>query len=381
MKQQIRFCVTTDGVRIAYALCGSGAPLVICGTWLSHLEHQWRNLSWQPWLDWLAGERTLLRYDMRGCGLSDRNVPQVSFADWVSDFEAVVEAAGFERFPVLGICQGGPIAVEYAARHPERVSRLVLYGTFARGRLRREAPQEAAKAKAWLDLVDLGWGEDNHAFLQMYATSFQPGGTLEHLRSWGELQRASTSATNAAEFMRVTFNLDVRDATARVQSPTLVANPTRSVVVPLEEARLLATLIPGARFLPLESENLMPLPEEPAWAQLRREVEEFLAPDELCPGTASLQALLAALTEREAEILDRIAQGLDNARIAAHLDLSEKTVRNHITRIFDKLGVESRSQAIVRAREAGLGVTRQFLPHAKPAAPARREALKNGARK
>ncbi|MGH8222391.1 MAG: alpha/beta fold hydrolase [Woeseiaceae bacterium] len=356
MEQQIGFCDGSDGVKIAHALCGNGAPLVLSGTWLSHLEYQWKSLAWQPWLEFLSSGHRLLRYDSRGCGLSDRNVRGVSFDDWLGDFERVVDASGLERFALLGVCQGGPIAVEYAARHPERVTHLALYGTYARGRLKRdESPQEAAIAKAWLDLAELGWGQEDHAFMQMYATSFQPGGTLEHLRSWCELQRVSTSAANAVEFMRLTFNLDVREAAGRVRCPALVANPARSSVVPLEEARILATLLPGARFLPLDTGNLMMLPNEPAWERFLVELEAFLA-----PGAARIlpsRLAEAQLTGRETEILERIAQGLDNAQIAAHLALSEKTVRNHITRIFDKLGVENRPQAIVRARDAGFGVS------------------------
>jgi pimeloyl-ACP methyl ester carboxylesterase len=159
MNQDIRFCTTADGVRLAYAVSGTGPPLVMSATWLTHLEHQWRSLAWRPWLDAFTREHKVLRYDSRGCGLSDRNVGDLSFETWVHDFERVIEAAGFRQFALVATCQGGPIAIEYAARHPERVSRLVLYGTYALGRLKwTDQPNEVEKARVLLDLTQFGWG-------------------------------------------------------------------------------------------------------------------------------------------------------------------------------------------------------------------------------
>jgi pimeloyl-ACP methyl ester carboxylesterase len=160
MQETIRFCTTSDGVRLAYALSGEGSPLVISATWLTHLEHQWRSLAWRPWLDAFSPGHTLLRYDSRGCGLSDREPADLSFEAWVRDFECVIDAADFQQFDLLATCQGGPIAIEYAARHPERVKHLVLYGTYARGRLRwTERPEEVEKGRLLLDLTRLGWGQ------------------------------------------------------------------------------------------------------------------------------------------------------------------------------------------------------------------------------
>ena len=137
MNQSIRFCTTTDGVKLAYAVSGEGPPLVMSATWLAHLEHQWRSLAWRPWLDAFTREHKVLRHDSRGCGLSDRSTKDLSFETWVRDLECVVEAANLRRFSMVGTCWGGPIAIEYAARHPERVTHLVLYGTYARGTRRR----------------------------------------------------------------------------------------------------------------------------------------------------------------------------------------------------------------------------------------------------
>jgi pimeloyl-ACP methyl ester carboxylesterase/DNA-binding CsgD family transcriptional regulator len=356
MNQQIRFCTSGDRVKLAYALSGEGPPLAMSATWLTHLEHQWRSLAWRPWLEAFSQTHTVLRYDSRGCGLSDREIVDVSFESWVRDFESVVDAAGFERCALLATCWGGPVAIEYAARHPERVSRLVLYGTYARGRAKRvELPQQVEKARLLLELTQLGWGKENHALLQIWAAQFQPGGTLEHLRSWSEQQRAATSAEMAVRLLEIGWNVDVTQAARRVACPALVVHAERDVVVPVAEARRLAGLIPNCRFVQLDSDNHMPLAEEPAWSRLLMEVRGFLdEPDTArAPGRSALP--LEELTRRERNVLECIARGLDNSEIAALLGLSEKTVRNHITRVFDKLGVEHRYQAIVRARDAGLG--------------------------
>jgi pimeloyl-ACP methyl ester carboxylesterase/DNA-binding CsgD family transcriptional regulator len=361
MQQEIRFCTSFDGVKLAYAVSGEGPPLVMSATWLSHLEHQWHSASWQPWLEAFSHEHTLLRYDPRGCGLSDREVDDVSFESWVRDFECVIEAAGLSRFDLLAKCWGGPIAVAYAARHPERVNRLVLYGTNALGRLRwSDRPGDAERARVLLDLMRLGWGQENHAFMQVWATYFQPGGTFDHLRSWSDQQCAATSADTAISLMRNGWNIDVRDAARRIKCPVLVLHGERDVVVPVEQGRLLASLIPDARFVQLDSENHMPLGDEPAWPRLVDEVRRFLAEPNR-PKVSASDLRLNDLTPRERAVLDGIAAGLDNAEIAASLGLSEKTVRNHITRVFDKIGVQHRYQAIVRARDAGLGMGKRLV--------------------
>jgi pimeloyl-ACP methyl ester carboxylesterase/DNA-binding CsgD family transcriptional regulator len=357
MNQQIRFCTIGDGVKLAYALSGEGPPLAMAAPWLTHLEHQWRSLAWRPWLEAFSEEHTLLRYDARGCGLSDRDVAEVSFESSVRDFECVVDAAGLERFPLLGTCQGGPTAIEYAARHPERVTHLVLYGTYARGRNKRvNVPQQVEKGKVLLEMTKLGWGDENHAFLQAWASQFQPGGTLEHLRSWSEQQRAATSSEMAVRLIEIGWNIDVTQAARRISCPVLVVQADRDRVVPIEEARLLAGLIPDCRFVQLDSENHMPLADEPAWPRLLTEVHSFLAEPVAAPATGRNALPLGDLSRQERKVLEGIARGLDNSQIAASLGLSEKTVRNHVTRVFDKIGVQQRYQVIILAREAGLGM-------------------------
>jgi len=351
--QQVRFCKSFDGAEIAWAVSGEGPPVVLLPSWLTHLEYQWRSVAWRPWLEALSSRYRLLRYDPRGCGLSDRNVEKASLESWVRDFGAVVDAAGLDRFSLLGICQGGPIAIEFAARQPERVEKLVLYGTYARGRNRRSTlPLEPEKAKVMLDMIRVGWAQPDQAFMSVFATQFQPEGTAEHLRSWYELQRAAATAADAAVLTQAMFEVDVQPSAQRVACPTLVAHAERDAAVPVEEGRLLAQTVPGARFLLLDSANHFMLEEEPAWPRLVEALHEFL------PAPAPKAGPFGELTERERELLELLAHGLDNHQIGAHLGISEKTVRNHVSNVFAKLGVESRAQAIVMARDAGFGTGR-----------------------
>jgi pimeloyl-ACP methyl ester carboxylesterase len=356
MEQKIRFCTSSDGVKLAYAVSGEGPPLVLSASWFTHLENQWRSVVWQSWLAALSREYTVVRYDSRGCGLSDRHLENVTFDTWIQDFECVVDAVGFEQFSVLGTCLGGPIAMEYAARHPERVARLVLYGTPLRGRLRRtDRPKEVEKAKLLLDSLRLGWGPENHAFVQVWASMFQPGGTFEHMRSWCSQQCVAASAETAAHLLPIFWDLDMSSTVRRIRCPGLVAHAERDRVVPVEEARALAGLLADCRFVLLDSENHIPLADEPAWPHFLAETRSFLGEPGAARAAARDALPLGNLTPRERNVLECIARGLDNSEIAASLELSEKTVRNHITRVFDKIGVDHRYQAIVLARDAGLG--------------------------
>jgi len=350
VKQQIRFCTTADSVRIAYATVGEGPPLVKVSNWLSHLEYDRESPVWRHWIAELSCDHTFLRYDERGCGLSDWDVPELSFEAWVRDLETVVDAAGVERFPLLGISQGASIAIAYTVRHPERVSHLILHGAYARGKLKRSlTPQQRKEAETMAELAELGWGQENPAFRQFFTTQFIPDGTTEQHRWFNELERVSASPENAARFMRIFDQIDVTALAPQVSCPTLVLHPNHDARVPFDEGRLFAGLIPGARFVPLESRNHILLENEPAWRQWLSEVRAFL------PAVSGGGTAFAELTPRERELVELIAQGLDNAQIAARLALSEKTVKNHITSIFMKLAAENRSQVIVLAREAGFG--------------------------
>ena len=352
MKQQVRFARSRDGVRLAWATTGSGAPLIKVATWLSHLEHDIDSPVWGHLVRELSRQRTYVRYDERGCGLSDWNVDDLSFQSWVADLETVADAAGLDRFALLGISQGASIAIDYAVRHPERVSHLVIHGGYARGRLvRSNTPEQREEAEMMTRLAALGWGKADPSFRQFFTTQFIPGGTAEQHQWFNEHERISTSPANAARFMREFAHIDVVDRLPLVSCPTLVLHSRHDVRVPFDEGRLIASSIPGARFVPIESRNHLLLDSEPGWQHWIDEVRAFLP-----SGTRHLASdTFDALTGRQRELLELIAQGRDNAQIAASLGLSEKTVRNHITGIFDRLHVENRAQAIVRAREAGFG--------------------------
>ena len=348
-RQQIRFCRAADGARIAFAIAGRGPPLVKAANFLSHLELDWQSPVWQHWLAEACREHTFVRYDERGCGLSDWDAA-LSFESWVGDLEAVVDALGLERFPLLGSSQGAPIAIAYAARHPERVSHLILHGAYARGWLKRDpTPRQREEAETMARLAELGWGKDNPAFRQFFTTQFIPEGTAEQHRWFNELERVSTSPENAGRFLRIFNEIDVTGAAASISCPTLVLHSKGDARVPFEEGRLVASLVRGARFVPLESRNHILLEREPAWKAWTEEVRAFL------PAGPVGGAAFGALTARERELVELIARGLDNAQAAARLALSEKTVKNHITSIFAKLEVENRARLIVLAREAGFG--------------------------
>jgi DNA-binding SARP family transcriptional activator/pimeloyl-ACP methyl ester carboxylesterase len=277
LQQQIRFCRTADDVTIAYALTGEGPPLVKAANWLTHLDHDWHSPVWRHWLVDLSRRHTLIRYDERGCGLSDWDRADASFVTWGHDLEAVVDAAGLETFDLLGISQGGAVAVEYAARHPERVRRLVLYGTYAQGAVVRATDAEALRVhQLQVDLARLGWGHDNPSFRQVFTSQFMPGGSKELWDAFNELQRRTTSPENAARTLEVTGHIDVVAAARRVRAPTLVLHARHDQRPPFDQGRLMASLISDSRFVALESDNHILLADEPAWPQFLAEVEAFL---------------------------------------------------------------------------------------------------------
>jgi len=244
VEQRIRFCTNSDGVTIAYAAHGSGPPLVKAANWLSHLEHDWRSPVWAHWLDELARGRRVVRYDERGCGLSDREVENLSLDSFVADLEAVVDAAGLDRFPLLGFSQGGAISIAYAVRHPERVTHLVLCGCFARGRRMRDlAPEQLEEEKLLEAVIRVGWGRPDPVFCRVFTNRFLPEGTTEELQWFDELQRVSSSPETALRLREFWSRVDVVALLESVETPTLVAHLRGDAVVPFSEGRLLATRI------------------------------------------------------------------------------------------------------------------------------------------
>jgi pimeloyl-ACP methyl ester carboxylesterase len=275
--QTIRFCTSADGARIANATVGRGPPLVKAANWLNHLEFDWNSPVWRHWLRELSRDHTLVRYDERGCGLSDWSASDMSVDAWVRDLEAVVDALGLARFPLLGISQGAPIAIAYAVRHPERVSHLVLYGGYLRGRLHRGlSPKEMDERDLMIRMVRVGWGQDHPAFRQVFTTLFIPDADREQIAWFNELQRVSATPENAARMLEAFDRIDVRALAPQVQVPTLVLHGKGDLRVPFVEGRLIATSIPGARFVPLESRNHLLLESEPAWPQFLQAVRDFL---------------------------------------------------------------------------------------------------------
>jgi pimeloyl-ACP methyl ester carboxylesterase/DNA-binding CsgD family transcriptional regulator len=361
----IRFCKTADGVQIAYAVGGNGWNLVKTPTWLNHLELDVTTPVWRPWIEQMTRTFHLVRYDARGCGLSDRNIRSNSFATYGLDLEAVVNATGMRRFALFGASQGGPIAIDYAARHPEKVSHLILYGTYLRGSLKRNAsPQAVEQAHLMLKLVELGWGQDNSAFRQVFATQFIPDSTLEHLRAFDEIQRQTVSPETAARLLASFYEIDVTAQACNVVCPTIVLHSRDDARIPFEEGRQVASAIQGAEFVSLQSRNHILLNHQPAWHQFFDEIAGFMMRhhEPVSHGHPDLHGKgmgedLHDLSARELEVLDLIARGMDNDQIAARLALSPKTVRNHITKIFSKLEIYTRAKAVVVAREAGLGLT------------------------
>ena len=323
-------------MRLAYAVHGSGPPLVRVATWLSHLELDWESPVWRHWLQRLGERHALLRYDERGCGLSDANIGDPSVDVWVGDLEAVVDAVGLERFAMLGVSQGAAIAVAYAARHPDRVSDLVLYGGYARGRRFRGQDEEE---DAIIGAIRAGWKAPNPAFRRVFGALFLPNGTAVQMAWYEDLLWRTTTAAAAIGLYRARGGLNVCDLAAQVHARTLVVHARDDRVVPVEEGRLLATLIPDARFVLLESANHILLEDEPAWNVFLSGIQAFLGTNaKPCPPIA-----VTDLSARELEVLELVSQGLTNRAIADRLFLSVRTVERHVTNVYVKLGVSGKA--------------------------------------
>ncbi len=276
-RQDIKFCTSSDGTSIAYARAGSGPPIVKTGNWMNHLEYDWESPVWSHLLRSLADGRELVRYDARGNGLSDWDVADISFDAFVRDLEAVVDAAGLERFSLFGASQGCAFSIAYAVKHPHRVDKMVLYGGFARGRRMRGSPVDEAQAEAMITLMRTGWGQENPAFRQVFTSLFVPGGTAEQMDWFNELQRKTTSPENAVRIRLISDYMNVVELLPRVQPPTLVLHCRDDAIQPFEEGRFLAANIPGARFVGLEGRNHLILENDPGWPVFKQEVGAFLA--------------------------------------------------------------------------------------------------------
>jgi DNA-binding winged helix-turn-helix (wHTH) protein len=275
--QEITFCRTPDGVNIAVASAGRGKPLIFHSTWLNHIEYEWQHPVRAPLLHFLANRFRLLRFDVRGVGLSDRDAADISFEGFGRDLETVFDALDLRCPALIGIAPGAPIAIAHAVRHPERVSKLVLHGAYALGRNRRHSPQQREMADALIALMQQGWGDEHSAFMRMFSTRYLPSGSPEQITLMARLAFLSTSHENALKVMIESCEIDVLDLLPKVSVPTLVLHCQHDSVVPFDEGRRVAMSIPNARFVSLESENHIPLPGEPAWAKFTAELAAFLS--------------------------------------------------------------------------------------------------------
>lgn len=348
--KHVRFTTSADNTRIAYSSMGKGSPLVRASHWLSSLDFDWQTPVWGPWNEQLSSRSELFQYDSRGCGLSDHDIGDFTLDDVVADLESVVDAAGLDKFALLGISQGGAIAAAYAARHPERVSHLVLYGAFAKGAaVRAKTKQDIDALESMFKLVEYGWGQENPAFLQMFTTQFFPTATPAQAHAFNEIQKRSTSPEIAALLLRAYSKIDASSYLPLVTAPTLVFHSRGDCRIPFEEGRYMAKNIKNALFEAIDSYCHTPLQGDPAFGPVLDTLNNFIRP-------VSTAEDIFNLSKRERQVLELIATGLNNSQIATSLSIAPKTVRNHITAIFDKIDVESRAQAIVLAKNAGMGI-------------------------
>lgn len=359
LDQGYSFCTSRDGTRIAWSRQGAGPALLYLPTWPVHQVFDDSSPIGRPWALLLSRSRMLLRLDLRGSGLSDREPARIGFEAWLEDIEAVVEAAGLQRFALLGHSQGAALAAAYAARHPHRVSHLVACGATSRGRaLRAQSAADRKRVEAFRQLVAVGWSSPEPVFRRVFSSLFLQDASAEHLDAWDRMQAQACSTGTALRTIAAIESLDVRQVLPEVRSPTPVLHAAQDARTPAEEGRRFAGLIPGAQFVLLDSRNHVWLPHEACWTAFEQRLQAFLDCAAVDPPSARAPSpadWASALTRRELEVLDLVARGWSNAEIAARLAISPNTLRNHLSHVFGKLQVPSRARAIVLARDAGLG--------------------------
>ncbi len=309
------------------------------------VDYDLRSPLWQPLVERLGRQLELVRYDERGCGLSTADDVPLCLDASVEELEAVTQAHGARSFALLGISGGAGAAVAFAARHPERVSHLVLLAGSTHGFLHRKpSPEALAFHEAQLRLIELGWGRAGPGVQQMFTSRFMPEGTAEQIASFNEHQRLSCDGLRAAAIVRARAAVDVRQFLGALNVSTLVMHCEGDVSVPLALGRELAASIPGARFEILRSRNHLPAVQEAAFDRLCELITELVAHKPLAP----------MLTPREHELAGLVGQGLDNLQIAVRLGLADKTVRIMLSLLYTKLGAEGRAMAVVKVRDMGL---------------------------
>lgn len=342
------YCSTADGVRLALRAAGQGPLIIKAANWLGNVQADSQLRSSRHWVDTLTRDHTLLWYDARGCGLSDRDVDEVSLDAWVRDLEAVADASGQQRFVLLGISQGAAIAIRYAVRHPERVRALVLYASFVRGVFHQGlSPKSQAVFAEMVRIAELGWGHDASNFRRLFSAHLLPAAPADVLEDYDALHRHSVSGPMAARYMQAFFELDARTDAPQVRCPTLVMHVAGDSMILPREGELVASLIPGARWVQVPGRNHLPLDTDAGWPTLQREMSQFLAALPREDGDAP-QAL-PQLTPRQREVLAQVARGRGDKEIARDLGLSPRTVEMHVARALAALGARNRSEAVSRA--------------------------------
>jgi pimeloyl-ACP methyl ester carboxylesterase len=348
LRQELRFARLRSGARIAWATSGKGPALVRAAHWMTHVEHDLESPIWRPWLERLGRDLQLVRYDERGCGLSGPDASPLGIEAALEELEIVVDALGLEQVALLGMSGAVAPAVAYAARHPERVTHLVLLGGYTHGMLHREPSQAQLQLhEASAKLIELAWGQRDAAVQQYFTAQMIPDATPEQVRALNDQQRLSCDGARAAAIYRARAVLDVRGFLPQVRCPTLVLHADGDAVVPVELGRELAASITGARFETLPSRNHIPLAGEPAFERFCAAASAFIH--------GRQAAAAGSFTPRERVLLALVAQGLDNLQIAAHTGLADKTVRNALSKLYTTLQVEGRPQAVARARDLGFG--------------------------
>jgi pimeloyl-ACP methyl ester carboxylesterase/DNA-binding CsgD family transcriptional regulator len=340
-EQEIRFCRAHGGVRLAYAIHGSGPPLVVVGCWLSHLQHDWQSPVWRHFLDQLGAIATVVRYDERGFGMSDWTVDDFSLEARVGDLEAILAAAGLDRFALLGMSGGSAVAMAYAIAHPERVSRLILYGTVC-GDPVTWSPDAWAEEETYRSMIRVGWAREDVDFRRVFTKRFIPDATEEQMRWFDDLQRMSTSTANAVASRIARQQVNIYNELSRITAPTIVLQAIGDRSTTFDNAVSVCSRIRGSRLVSLESRNHILLADEPAWRVFIDEVSAFLEPERRAHAERAPDERAEELSPRERDVLRLAAEGRTNDEIAVALTLSVRTVERHLSNIYAKLGLNGR---------------------------------------